>query len=104
MGPGRLQVHVVHEMGDMIPVLHGEDIHLVHDQHLDAGQEVKVPILLLILGAADDHAEPERRGDDHVGGVKVRVQLQGLLGDGQTDFEAVVDIPYKIITKYFAKY
>lgn len=60
----RLQVEVVQDVQQMVPVLHEEDVGLVHHQQFDGGQEVVVAVLLAL--GPHQHAQPEGRRYDYV--------------------------------------
>ena len=84
----------------MLPVLHQEDVRLVHDEQLDAGEEIAVtspPLLTILpLNLIPYHQlQPKGRGYDDVTGVEISVELERGLCDTKTKLEIVVTIAFK---------
>ena len=76
------QVAVLQHAAQVVVVLHAHHITAIHHQHLQRREIVEALLVLDLL-------QGQRRGDDHVAVVEVRVQSEGVALHRQTHAEAV---------------
>jgi hypothetical protein len=74
---------------NMFPILHGQNIRLIHNHDFQAREKVRVLFFL------DRHAQPQRRSKDDVALVKLGKALERLSGDFEANAERVVDVARK---------
>ena len=76
------QIAVLQHAAQVVVVLHAHHIAAVHHQHLQRREVVEALLVLDLL-------QRQRRGDDHVAVVEVRVQSEGVALHRQTHTEAI---------------
>ena len=76
------QIAVLQHAAQVVVVLHAHHITTIHHQHLQRREIVEALLVLDLL-------QRQRRGDDHVAVVEVRVQSEGVALHRQTHAEAI---------------
>lgn len=85
----RLQVEVLEDVLDVLPVLVEQGVGVVDDDNLDRAEEVVVHLLPVLVGP-DRHAQAQRAGEEDVAVVELREELDGLARELDADPEHIV--------------
>lgn len=90
---------------NVLPILHEHDVHLVDDEQLDGGEEVRIPARresarALASGGVPDslllfdtRSESKRTRNNHVAAVELGEELDRLPRHLHAEPEAIVDVP-----------
>ena len=81
----------------VVPVLHQHIVSLIYNDHLDGRQKVEIP--LLIAFSANDSFQTQRRGEDQISRIKVRVKLQSLAGELDAYTEVIINVSFEGLQK-----